>query len=764
MATQPAAVGLMRVGNARLGYESAALRALRTTRVRVMINGVLSSTLTSATRVLMKNLTIRDVINETPSTASFTARGTSPTVAQSVRVTINSDTPRLLFNGAIQKVTTSYGAGKPATANYLYPCSATDDLERLKRRRPFGTWTNISATTIVQELVASFAPGFTTTHVQASLPLVSMNLDGSEGFDGALKQLANLIGGYYYIDDLDIHLFQDESTDLPDAITSTAGPQTSPAVTVDTDLSQIRTRVYGKGHGETVPTDVGIGETILPVANAESWFNPAGGSAIAETQRVTYTGIQLGGAGSLVGPGAAPSVAASAVADSGAGLNAGTYQHAYTWVTGSGETLPSPMSSAVTAVYAAPAGAPSIDQHDYGLAANNSAYVPGDTVQRVITYSYATSITDYTRETAASPVATVTAVVSHSFPTQANGDTVTIPHSSETGIRWVRLWRNVNVGPTYALVGWWANVPGTSTVMGDTGNAQATTLPSANATAERVVLTGVAVGPSGTTSRKLYRTVVGGAQLKLVATIADNTTTTYTDSTADGSLGANVPTSDTSGLTVTTGQVNAGSTSLLLASAGPFATTGGWAILGSQAVRYTGISGNTLTGIPASGVGALLNSVRYGEHVDPAPALTGVTGIVVAISSGTPVNVWVQRDDTAAQAAMAALDGGDGIYEYLVSDERRTETSLTALADAHLQIYSRPIVTVHYATHDVKTKSGKPVTFTSVLGYTGTLTIQDVAIDAIDQYDGLAPRFTATASSVRVSLEAVLKSLVGEGA
>ena len=44
------------------------------------------------------------------------------------------------------------------------------------------------------------------------------------------------------------------------------------------------------------------------------------------------------------------------------------------------------------------------------------------------------------------------------------------------------------------------------------------------------------------TSRKLYRTLTGGTAHKLLTTIADNTTTTFTDNVADGSLGADVPT------------------------------------------------------------------------------------------------------------------------------------------------------------------------------------------------------------------------------
>jgi hypothetical protein len=46
------------------------------------------------------------------------------------------------------------------------------------------------------------------------------------------------------------------------------------------------------------------------------------------------------------------------------------------------------------------------------------------------------------------------------------------------------------------------------------------------------------------TSRKLYRTAAGGLQHKLVATIADNLTTTYSDNNLDGTLGVNVPLPD----------------------------------------------------------------------------------------------------------------------------------------------------------------------------------------------------------------------------
>jgi len=64
---------------------------------------------------------------------------------------------------------------------------------------------------------------------------------------------------------------------------------------------------------------------------------------------------------------------------------------------------------------------------------------------------------------------------------------------------------------------------------------------------QRVQLSNIPIGPSGTTARRIYRSAVGGGQKKLVTTIADNITTSYLDQIPDGSLGASAPTLNTSG-------------------------------------------------------------------------------------------------------------------------------------------------------------------------------------------------------------------------
>jgi hypothetical protein len=65
---------------------------------------------------------------------------------------------------------------------------------------------------------------------------------------------------------------------------------------------------------------------------------------------------------------------------------------------------------------------------------------------------------------------------------------------------------------------------------------------------QKVNLTGIPTGPGSTsttpltTSRVLYRTTVGGGQLKVLTVLNNNTATTFSDAIADGSLGANAPT------------------------------------------------------------------------------------------------------------------------------------------------------------------------------------------------------------------------------
>jgi len=61
----------------------------------------------------------------------------------------------------------------------------------------------------------------------------------------------------------------------------------------------------------------------------------------------------------------------------------------------------------------------------------------------------------------------------------------------------------------------------------------------------KVALSAMPLGGSAVTARKVYRTEAAGTSYKLLTTLADNTTTVYTDNTADSGLGASLPTTNT---------------------------------------------------------------------------------------------------------------------------------------------------------------------------------------------------------------------------
>ncbi len=83
---------------------------------------------------------------------------------------------------------------------------------------------------------------------------------------------------------------------------------------------------------------------------------------------------------------------------------------------------------------------------------------------------------------------------------------------------------------------------------GETEAGTASAVVTATAGDGQVAITAIPVSPHvSVTSRKIYRTEGGGATYSLLTTLSDNTTTTYDDNTADGSLGAAAPSTNTAG-------------------------------------------------------------------------------------------------------------------------------------------------------------------------------------------------------------------------
>lgn len=70
-----------------------------------------------------------------------------------------------------------------------------------------------------------------------------------------------------------------------------------------------------------------------------------------------------------------------------------------------------------------------------------------------------------------------------------------------------------------------------------------TATPTFTASSENIALTNIPTAPQshGVNQRYLYRTEAGGTTFKRLTTLSDNTTTTYEDAIADGSLGVDAP-------------------------------------------------------------------------------------------------------------------------------------------------------------------------------------------------------------------------------
>lgn len=278
--------------------------------------------------------------------------------------------------------------------------------------------------------------------------------------------------------------------------------------------------------------------------------------------------------------------------------------------------------------------------------------------------------------------------------------------------------------------------------------------PLVNDAGASAVTVTIPTGPSGTASRRLYRTEGGGSVYRFVTEIRDNTTGIHLDTKADSELG-DLP------LDVSTIGALAGATSLAVLDASGFATAG-WARVDSQIITWSNRTSTTLTGIPSSGDGAIRSSISAGSGIVALPILTGVSGLTAALVAGAPVNLLVQRDDTPAQAALVAREGfGTGVIEYAITDTNLSATEATARANAELALFSKPIGRLRYASRDLKTASGKRITVNlPSLGLNQTFTIQSATITEIGVAVGANPLFTVEASTLRFSLEDALRRLL----
>jgi hypothetical protein len=933
----------------------------------------------SPMRVLVASLAVQDLLNETPNTCTFTVTGQKPAIGAEIVMTFGTaNNVARFFAGNILRMQQVYVGQKPA--NIQYQVEGIDYTWGLNQRLVTARYQSQSATTIARDLLARWAPAGYTGAITDGLPQLDEISFTNAPLMDAMKQLAGRIGGYAVCDYAKVvRLWVQDSDQLPPPRALTATHPSLQAIAFSTDLSQVVTRALVEGGGVNALVEVAPGETRIPVDDV-GWYAATGGLVTSGPQRIRYTGTMAGG-GSLVGGATGTTAPATGptLSTSSGGPLVGTYKYAFTWVTASGESLPSPLSTVTTGALAAPTATPTITsvtgtalpagryRYAYTWVTASGETIASPTVDFVIgplanpttaptittvsgsplplgRYRYAYTWVTGTGETLPSPTRDFTAALLDTPTTApaisrnpgaglppgnyaygftfltASGETTlgpgaittatatdasisigsiatgpagttgrrvyrtavngaqfklhtTIPNNDpvspwtdtvadaslgvpapvantaladqralvgfalgpagttarkvyrtvkdgtqlkllttvtnntatalasgdgtadgslganapttntasvnaqakvggialgSSGVTSRKVYRTVVNGTTLQLLATIANNTATAMTSPDTtpdGSLGAAAPSSTTAVLGQVTVVGIVVGPGATTSRKVYRTTANTTQLKLLTTLANNTATTLpaVDTAADGTLGANVPVTDTSGLAGgAAGQVPAGSTTIPVSSVAPFSPEG-WAQIDTQVIRYSGVSATTLTGVPATGVGSLQTTVPYNSPIVVVPQLVGIpasgTGaIALRILQGDAVNLLVIVDDPDAQAALAALLGGDGIVEEYQQDNRISSAEATARANALLALKRDPRTTVRYQVRDPTTSSGASITvdLPAPTNLAGTYRIQDVTISG---FLGTAtyPVFDVVASSVRFTFEDLLR-------
>jgi hypothetical protein len=144
--------------------------------------------------------------------------------------------------------------------------------------------------------------------------------------------------------------------------------------------------------------------------------------------------------------------------------------------------------------------------------------------------------------------------------------------------------------------------------------------------------------------------------------------------------------------------------------------------------------------------------------------LTGVTGLVDAIKNGDPINIYVQVDDTAAQADVATRLGGgseDGVIEAFITDNQIGVDEALLRAQTYLADHTEIDKGVRYTTLDQNTHPTGVISANLPLptNIVGDFKIQTVQIEGFEK--GVAPTYRASASLLHTPLEKLLSKIGG---
>jgi hypothetical protein len=241
----------------------------------------------------MPGITINKQSGSQGNNASFVVDGQSnkPVAGEEITISDEHDANRQLFKGVVMTVDQIY---EGQTDQLAWQCSAQDFLFFLNRRRPFGSYTNVSVSEIVIDIINKYAPSFSTAFVQTKLALMTISLDGTRTIAEVFDTLAQAIGGgRWYLDGYVLHFFHPPlpddivvpidtggGADFTAAVLSTGAATNSPALYPAGYYAVRCTFIYSNG----VESRLGPASNIMPfdgskymhIASLPIGLNPSG--------------------------------------------------------------------------------------------------------------------------------------------------------------------------------------------------------------------------------------------------------------------------------------------------------------------------------------------------------------------------------------------------------------------------------------------------------------------------------------------------------
>ena len=149
----------------------------------------------------------------------------------------------LIFGGVIVKISESMEGDK--IINYAVEC--TDYSFYLDKLLVTERYESMTVNAIIADLLTDYAPDFTGTNVNCTIPITTVTFDRIT-VSQALAKLAKLTNYSWYVDyDMDLHFFEKTSEAAAFNLTDTSNNFIYESLGIDRDISQLRNRVYIRG-------------------------------------------------------------------------------------------------------------------------------------------------------------------------------------------------------------------------------------------------------------------------------------------------------------------------------------------------------------------------------------------------------------------------------------------------------------------------------------------------------------------------------------